>query len=106
MTPSLFTALLFALIIIIMVATSLKIAQENEQFAEFVMGRFAGFKGPGLLFRLLTSKMHLLKVGDVGMVIDRKTGIGAVLLMQYLPFYDADAITTLLGFEQRIYENQ
>jgi len=36
--------------------------------------------------------------------IDRKKGIGAVLLMQYLPFYDADAIATLSGFEQRIYQ--
>jgi CubicO group peptidase (beta-lactamase class C family) len=36
--------------------------------------------------------------------IDPATGIGAVLLMQYLPFYDADAITTLTGFEQRVYE--
>jgi len=36
--------------------------------------------------------------------IDRKAGIGAVLLMQYLPFYDEDAIATLLGFEQRVYE--
>lgn len=38
--------------------------------------------------------------------IDRKAGIGAVLLMQYLPFYDADAIATLSGFEQRVYEGQ
>ena len=36
--------------------------------------------------------------------IDRKAGFGAVLLMQYLPFYDEDAIATLLGFEQRVYE--
>ena len=38
--------------------------------------------------------------------IDRKAGIGAVLLMQYLPFYDEDAIATLSGFEQRVYEEQ
>ena len=37
--------------------------------------------------------------------IDPETGIGGVLLMQYLPFYDADAIEVLQGFEQRIYEN-
>jgi len=36
--------------------------------------------------------------------IDPMTGIGAVLLMQYLPFYDDAAIATLSGFEQRIYE--
>lgn len=37
--------------------------------------------------------------------IDPQHGIGAVLLMQYLPFYDADAIEVLQGFEQRIYSN-
>lgn len=36
--------------------------------------------------------------------IDPASGIGAVLMMQYLPFYDADAITTLTGFEQRVYQ--
>lgn len=36
--------------------------------------------------------------------IDPQREIGAVLLMQYLPFYDADAIATLQGFERRVYE--
>jgi hypothetical protein len=27
-----------------------------------------------------------------------------VLLMQYLPFYDATAIDTLQGFEKRVYQ--
>jgi methyl acetate hydrolase len=35
--------------------------------------------------------------------IDPATGIGAVLLMQYLPFYDDEAIATLTGFEQQVY---
>lgn len=35
--------------------------------------------------------------------IDPERGIGGVLLMQYLPFYDADAIEVLQGFEQRVY---
>jgi CubicO group peptidase (beta-lactamase class C family) len=35
--------------------------------------------------------------------IDPATGIGGVLLMQYLPFYDAAAIETLTGFESRVY---
>jgi CubicO group peptidase (beta-lactamase class C family) len=36
--------------------------------------------------------------------IDPVRGIGGVLLMQYLPFYDAAAIETLQGFEQRVYQ--
>jgi CubicO group peptidase (beta-lactamase class C family) len=37
--------------------------------------------------------------------IDPEREIGGILLMQYLPFYDADAIEVLQGFEQRIYGN-
>lgn len=37
--------------------------------------------------------------------VDPVTGIAAVLLMQYLPFYDGDAIATLIDFEQRLYRN-
>lgn len=36
--------------------------------------------------------------------IDPARGIGGVLLMQYLPFYDAAAIDTLQGFERRVYQ--
>jgi len=36
--------------------------------------------------------------------IDPENQIGVVLLMQYLPFYDAEAIDVLRGFEQRIYQ--
>ncbi len=37
--------------------------------------------------------------------IDPQQKIGAVLLMQYLPFYDQAAVEVLQGFEQRIYGN-
>lgn len=37
--------------------------------------------------------------------IDPEAEIGAVLMMQFLPFYDAAAIEVLQGFEQRIYRN-
>jgi methyl acetate hydrolase len=36
--------------------------------------------------------------------IDPARGIGGVLLMQYLPFYDDAAIAALQGFEQRVYQ--
>ena len=37
--------------------------------------------------------------------IDRDAGIGAVLLMQYRPFYDDTAIEALQGFEARVYRH-
>jgi CubicO group peptidase (beta-lactamase class C family) len=36
---------------------------------------------------------------------DPARGVGAVLLMQVLPFYDANAIDVLQGFEQRVYRH-
>jgi CubicO group peptidase (beta-lactamase class C family) len=36
--------------------------------------------------------------------IDPARGVSAVLLMQYLPFYDPAAIEALQGFEKRVYE--
>jgi CubicO group peptidase (beta-lactamase class C family) len=36
--------------------------------------------------------------------IDPKRGIGAVLMMQYLPFYDEAALRTLRDFEAAVYE--
>jgi CubicO group peptidase (beta-lactamase class C family) len=36
--------------------------------------------------------------------IDPERGVGGVLLMQYLPFYDTAAIETLQGFERRVYQ--
>ena len=37
--------------------------------------------------------------------IDPKTGIGGVLLLQYLPFYDESAIRTLQAFETAVYRS-
>ena len=37
--------------------------------------------------------------------IDPAAGIGAVLLMQYRPFYDDEAIEALQGFEARVYRH-
>jgi CubicO group peptidase (beta-lactamase class C family) len=37
--------------------------------------------------------------------VDPKRGIGAVLMMQYLPFYDEAAIRTLRDFEAAVYEH-
>jgi methyl acetate hydrolase len=35
--------------------------------------------------------------------VDRASGVGAVLLTQVLPFFDARVIELLVGFEQAVY---
>jgi len=55
------------IVLIFFIGASLKIAQENERFAGFVMGRFSGFEGPGLVFAApMIKRLVRLSVGDVG----------------------------------------
>ena len=51
-----------------------------------------------------TGSMSWAGIFNTEFWIDPEKGIGAVLLMQYLPFYDEAAIETLNGFERRVYE--
>ena len=37
--------------------------------------------------------------------IDPQKQVGAVILMQVLPFYDEGALRVLQGFEERVYKN-
>ena len=54
---------------IVVLMQSLKIANENERFAVFLLGRFHSYKGPGLvLITPYTQRVHRLKVGDVGVL--------------------------------------
>jgi CubicO group peptidase (beta-lactamase class C family) len=59
--------------------------------------RDAGTRAPG--------SMSWAGIFNTEFWIDPANGIGGVLLMQYLPFYDEDAIATLQGFERRVYES-
>lgn len=62
-------ALVLALLVIVALTSSLKIAGESERFAVFILGRFQAFKGPGLiLIAPYTQKVHRLRVGDVGLL--------------------------------------
>jgi len=62
-----YIALIIIVLIIFISASSLKIAQENERFAVFVMGRFGGFEGPGLVFAApMIKRLVRLSVGDIG----------------------------------------
>jgi regulator of protease activity HflC (stomatin/prohibitin superfamily) len=40
--------LVLAVVVLIVLTSSLKIAGESERFAVFILGRFQAFKGPGL----------------------------------------------------------
>jgi hypothetical protein len=61
--------LVVTLVLIVVLAQSLKIASESERFAVFGLGRFMDFKGPGLvLVTPYTQKVIRLKVGDIGRV--------------------------------------
>ncbi|MEY2852967.1 MAG: esterase EstB, partial [Pseudomonadota bacterium] len=79
--------------------------------AAFPLG--AGLDGFGLGFQVTASpgmpglrspgSLSWAGIFNTEFWIDPVRGVGGILLMQYLPFYDRDAIDTLLGFEQRAY---
>ena len=63
------TLLVFLILIltIVVLATSVRVAQESERFAVFTLGRFHAFVGPGLILVMpFTQRTHRLKVGDIG----------------------------------------
>ncbi|MDH3614535.1 MAG: hypothetical protein OEU90_07160 [Gammaproteobacteria bacterium] len=68
MDNSLLIFSLIAAILLVVVYNSIKIAQEDERFATFVLGRFAGYKGPGLILTATPMRVHRLKVGDLGVL--------------------------------------
>ena len=57
------------IIVSVVLMKSIKIANESERFAVFVLGRFQSFKGPGIiLIAPYTQRAHRLKLGDIGVL--------------------------------------
>ncbi len=66
---SLATLLVASLVVIVVLYQSIKIADESERFAVFLLGRFMDFRGPGLIFVTPgTQRIVRLKIGDIGSV--------------------------------------
>ena len=63
MNPVVYGLLLLAAILI---ALSIRIVPESERFIVFVMGRYAGLRGPGLLLRVPAAgqQWHRVRIGD------------------------------------------
>lgn len=61
----------FLVIVGILLASGIKIGSEHERFAVFRLGRFIGFKGPGVCFKLGTAEKWVrIKPGDRGELMD------------------------------------
>lgn len=68
--PELFVFVVFSLIVIVVLTSSLKIAEESERFAVFMLGRFQAFRGPGLVFIApFIQIIHRIRVGDTGTLV-------------------------------------
>jgi len=67
--PDMLFPIILILVMIVIFGTALKIANESERFAIFILGRFQAFKGPGLiLIAPYTQKAYRLRVGDTGLL--------------------------------------
>lgn len=64
------TIILVALLVVavVIVTWGLRIASEGERFAAFVLGRYIGLKGPGLLWKMpgQTGQWVRLRLGERG----------------------------------------
>ena len=61
----------FIVIVAVVLLTGIKIVPEHERFAVFRLGKFMGFKGPGLVYKLgSTEKWVKIKPGDRGELMD------------------------------------
>ena len=56
-------------VVAVIAYSSIRIANENERFAVFILGRFSKFVGPGLVFKANTMKLVRLRIGDLGVVM-------------------------------------
>lgn len=68
MNPSELVIPILVALVVVLAYQSFKIANENERFAVFLLGRFSEFKGPGLVFKTNAMKLVRLRVGDLGVV--------------------------------------
>ncbi len=61
-------ALILLAIVAIYIMMAIRIAQENERFAVFALGRFVGLKGPGLVLKMPGggSDFHRIALGAEG----------------------------------------
>jgi hypothetical protein len=60
---------ILTLIVIVILAGSIKIAGESERFAVFMLGRFQVYRGPGLvLIAPYTQRAHRIRIGDIGLL--------------------------------------
>jgi hypothetical protein len=83
----------FALLAILILAC-IRVVPESERYAVFALGRFAGFRGPGLVFKgkgpavwrkvrtgergtIISSSTVRLGIGDLPALIDGQPKVGA-----------------------------
>ena len=70
MSASLIIAFLMPVIVVLMLSRSIRIAGESQRFAVFTLGRFDGYRGPGLIVVApIISQVLRVAVGDTGTLI-------------------------------------
>ena len=63
-------------VLIALMLLSVRVAKEHERFAVFIAGRYAGLRGPGLLFHRpgSLSEWHRVAIGDTGESLGSQLG--------------------------------
>jgi len=53
---------IFLIIVVAYLLSAIRITQENERFAVYSLGRFAGFKGPGLVLKIPGGSSEFVRI--------------------------------------------
>jgi hypothetical protein len=73
MSTTLMIVVFLLLYVVFMLQKSVHIAAETERFAVITLGRFDGYRGPGLImFWPFVTRAFRLKIGDTGTLISRE----------------------------------
>jgi hypothetical protein len=70
MSTTLIIVVFLLLYVVFMLQKSIHVAAETERFAVFTLGRFTGYRGPGLIMIWpFVTQPFRLKIGDTGTLI-------------------------------------
>ncbi len=97
-------ALIVIVIAVVYLAMSIRVAKENERFAVFLLGRFAGFKGPGLVLKMPggSSKFARIALGSQGEIQSNELALfeGNAMPYKAVTSVRAGAKVRVTGFEK------
>ena len=77
--------IIIGIVVLLYIKMSFRIANENERFAVYALGRFAGLKGPGLVLKMPGGSTRFVRItlGDEGEIHSNELALFAGNVIPY-----------------------